>query len=525
MGPESKTSNQVRKYGPVVLLILLSYPIIFYNLGQYSIVNGDEGVLYEIARNMIREGNFFHLEYFGWHKLYDTFITGPLHYWVNAVLILVFGDSLWTMRILSAFFGLATVLLLYRVGIYLVGRRAGLLSALVLLSSVQFIYLHSARTGEKETLLTFIILLAAYLFLRACEQGKSFVPNFICLMTIPNLKLPVVIMPLAAEFFYLLITPNGRGRLKEWLKWGTILMTLSLSWHIVSAFVLWEQLLGVMQTVKMEAAGGDGQKIGFFAQIIENMRYYGFSILFGNFPYVLAFPLAIFAVFKRAMSEPQQARWRVIRFFPLAIFLFFIFISKKHNWYIVPTLPFLALFLGVWMDRILNRDVDKLDGFFAAAVLSALCWLRVDIPGFNPFVAPERMVPMDIGFRDILGIPGRVGLILSIIAIELIYVQFPKRWLRRLNLTTTHLMIVALFVIGFLRVLCPLSYTRYQSSLPQLSRNAYESLRKREELTYPIPIYEKGYLRVRFYFNDQFIVLPARETNAEFEVWPEEQRH
>ena len=83
-------------------LIALSLPVLFYGLGSYSVVNADEGFYHYVARNMVETGNWLRLEFTGEHRIYDTFMNAPIQYWARGLVIAIFGDSLWTMRILSA---------------------------------------------------------------------------------------------------------------------------------------------------------------------------------------------------------------------------------------------------------------------------------------------------------------------------------------------------------------------------------------------------------------------------------------
>ena len=79
---------------------------------------------------------------------------------------------MWTMRILSALFAIASVLMTYRLTLYLVNdRRAAFLAGLIQLTTMQFVHLHSARTGELEPLITFLYTLCALLFLGGAYAG------------------------------------------------------------------------------------------------------------------------------------------------------------------------------------------------------------------------------------------------------------------------------------------------------------------------------------------------------------------
>ena len=115
----------------MAVLLVLCVPVILVGLGSYSVVNGDEAVYHAIAARMVESGNWFALEFKGEPRIYDTLMNAPLQYWARAALISVFGDNTWTMRILSALFGVATVLVTYRLVLIVSDRRAAFLSGLI----------------------------------------------------------------------------------------------------------------------------------------------------------------------------------------------------------------------------------------------------------------------------------------------------------------------------------------------------------------------------------------------------------
>ena len=121
---------------------MLSLPVFFYGLGHYGPVNNDEALYHGIAEHMVATGDWFHLFFRGEERIYDVYMNAPLHYWARALLISSFGNSYWTMRILSALFGLATVLATAALARTVAGPRAALTAGLVQLTTVQFVYLH-----------------------------------------------------------------------------------------------------------------------------------------------------------------------------------------------------------------------------------------------------------------------------------------------------------------------------------------------------------------------------------------------
>ncbi len=176
-------------WGSQLLLVLLASPLLFYGLGSYGIVNGDEAIYHYFARHMVQSGDWFRLVFAGEDRFIDAFTHAPLYSWAKAVVILVFGDSLYTMRVLSACMGVLSILATYHLVAHIANVRAAFLAGLIQLTTLQFVYLHSARTGEMETSLTLAFTLSALFFLRAVKDGRSFIPHHLCLVALINLNL------------------------------------------------------------------------------------------------------------------------------------------------------------------------------------------------------------------------------------------------------------------------------------------------------------------------------------------------
>ena len=164
----------------------LAYLVLFHGLGRYGLVNGDEGFYHTVAVTMVETGDFFRLDFHGEHRLYDTFMNAPLQYWGRALAVLLLGDGRVAMRIQSALFGLASVILSFAFARRLSGRRAAFLVAGIQLTTFQFVYWHSARTGELETATAFFFTAVACCFLRYIETGRGIVLHHVCWLMNPG---------------------------------------------------------------------------------------------------------------------------------------------------------------------------------------------------------------------------------------------------------------------------------------------------------------------------------------------------
>jgi len=319
-----------RSLWPELALVLLSIPIILIGLGSYSLVNGDEGLYHDVAATMARSGDWTRVVFTGEPRVYDTFVSAPLQSWARAALILAFGDNLWTMRVLSAVFAVLTVVATCRLARRQAGPWAGFAAGAILLTTVQFVYLHGARTGELEPLVTCLITLAALLFVRSIEEERGFVGHHLCLAALVNIKLPVVAVPLLAQALCFALDRRARRRLGAYVVTGLALLPLALAWHGFQAARLWDELPRVLAAMGGHAAGGLGtvesETLDF------RLRYYGRTLLFGAFPYVLAYPLAAIGLLWRPRSESARFGWRVIALYAAVAFAFFVAIVKNNPW-------------------------------------------------------------------------------------------------------------------------------------------------------------------------------------------------
>src|SRR5512137_1962212 len=110
-------------------VLFIIFGIAFFQfLGRIPLIDPDEGRYAEIPREMLERCDFI-TPLFNYAKFFDK---PPLHYWLSALSMAVFGVNEFAARFAGAAMGLFTVLLTYHVGRRLFGRREGFLAALVL---------------------------------------------------------------------------------------------------------------------------------------------------------------------------------------------------------------------------------------------------------------------------------------------------------------------------------------------------------------------------------------------------------
>ncbi|MBN1871813.1 MAG: glycosyltransferase family 39 protein [Candidatus Omnitrophica bacterium] len=134
-------------------IFLIGLFLRLYHLGSESLWT-DEGIAIHTAESGINEiikerASFFH---------------GPLYYILLRYWIGIFGNTEYSIRFLSAIFGVLAILIIYKVGEIIFNKEIGLLSALLLsISSFHISYSQEARMYSLVSMLT---LSSFYFFIR-----------------------------------------------------------------------------------------------------------------------------------------------------------------------------------------------------------------------------------------------------------------------------------------------------------------------------------------------------------------------
>jgi 4-amino-4-deoxy-L-arabinose transferase-like glycosyltransferase len=495
----------------VAILVVLSWPLIFHGISRYGVVNADEAFYHDIAWTMLETGDWFKLRTGPGEHIYDTFADAPLQYWLRGLAISHVGPGMLGMRIVTAISALLAVLATYAMALRVGGRRAAFVSGLVLLTSFQFLYLHSARTGELEPGVCLLLIATAYTFLRAVEEpGRGFVVHHIALGLLVMWKTPVVPIPILAELACFVLVPQARARLSAWLRTGLFVLPFALVWHVGQAIRLAAVIPDIAAQVG-QSAGGSG--------LFQHIAYYARKLLFGAFPYSLLQPVALIALGVRALrgrdiGRPTPLALRVLCLYTLSIALFYLAISKTGPWYVVHAMPFLACLLGLWLAGLQERGVTRLMLGLVALAIALLVWLDLPWASYNPFAESALRIPMPVGWREIgTWPPAWVALATAaILWAALLLARW--RWQARLA-PPLALGVTALFVShALLRSLMPLAYVDHLSPLAALASSLEARRLAGEPVPLPIELPPGHPWTVHYYFGHEYRLRVARDQTA-----------
>lgn len=378
---------------PVVALLLAAL-YLSVGLGLRDPWPPDEPRYVLVAQEMVESGKWFLPTRGG--DLYPD--KPPLFMWSEAVVYALSGSTRLAFLLPSLLAGLGTLWLVYACGRVLWDRRTGLIAALLLFCTFQF--LKQTTGGQIDALLCFWTTLGVTGFLRHYLRGPA--PLWLCLAALAcGLGvitkgvgfLPVLLVPIAMLYRRIGTAPGG------------ISPALPAGWRLASVGAFLLPLLAWVIPVLLLSQHDEGvaayrdnillhQTMDRYANPWGHLNppwYYVLQVIPLN--WMSLSPLILFALpewWRSARSEPRY--WLPLAWVALII-LFFSLTPAKRDIYIYPALPVTALALAPLFDRLLDRAGVRwayylLASLVTLALLAAwavtLGWIRVK----NPFEIP-----------------------------------------------------------------------------------------------------------------------------------------
>ncbi len=226
---EISTQQAVAGLGLGLILVLGAF-LRFYHLGAYSI--GNTYYAATVKSMLTSWHNFFYAAFEPGGSV--TVDKPPLGFWVQAVSAYFLGVNGFALALPNALAGLGSILLIY----HLVRRRfgvwPGLAAALAL--AVTPVTIAAERNNTIDGLLVFVLLLAAWAFLKATESGKLrhlLLGAFLVGLGF-NIKMLQAFMPLPAFYaVYFFGAKHGWWKRIWRLALATLLLLIvSLAWVV-----------------------------------------------------------------------------------------------------------------------------------------------------------------------------------------------------------------------------------------------------------------------------------------------------
>ncbi len=375
---------------------ILFYFIFFHNIWAYALMDVDESRYVSMSKDMFNSKDFLTLylnnEFF--------FEKPPLYFWGECLSFGLFGKiSEFTARFPVALYGTLCGFLTYFVGRKIVSRTYGVVSALILSTSLEFLIL------SKFAILDIVVATCVWFSLcfgmltTFCEEKnkKYFWWLFYIFsgLAVMAKGIPGFVVPFGSMFFISIFSKKFKEIFRpQYFLIGFILFFLiTLPWHIIMLKIhdplFFQEYVIKHHIARFLGSSELGRQQPFY--------FYFLTILWGFFPWVVSSLVVLIRkcikrdfIFKELSDTQRFLVYNGI----IAVFTLLFFSSSKTKLitYILPIYPSLACLGGyIWTkyiekgeySRFINKTVYVLGGIFILASVVAI---------FTPLFLPAQLV-------------------------------------------------------------------------------------------------------------------------------------
>lgn len=331
--------KQIEKNSLLILIAVVVFTL-FFGIGGVPLLDPDEPVYAETAREMIETGDFLSPRIFG-DYWYDK---PPMYYWMVAIAFQIFGDGEFAARFPAALMGGLTSIMMYFSVTKLFNERAGFWASMILTTCIQFFYL--SKAAVTDTSLLFFMTAALLSFLH-----KRYWLMYICMGLATVVKGPIgIVFPGTIIFLYLLFMGQLREILRMHVFRGLLVYFLvAAPWYYLMYTVHGMEFINTFlgfHNITRFTTPEHASRVTFW--------YYFPVIILGLFPWT---GLLIQAV-KSSVAESRIDDMRILMFthvWWVFVFLFFTICKTKLVSYILPMFPALAIIIGWYISRMMQK--------------------------------------------------------------------------------------------------------------------------------------------------------------------------
>ncbi len=399
MGNLAKSAKNLLNLNPTKMnncvffaLFIILVVLYLWHIGNYELINPDEGRYAEIPREMLATGNFITPHLNG----VEYFEKPALQYWITAFFMYVLGENEFAVRLFPALCAVGGIFTTSYLAKCMFNRQVAFFSATVLGSS--FLYLIIGSLNILDMGVSFFLtlsLMAFYLFSTTNKRKWLYLCYIAMALGTLTKGLIAIVLTIAVVFVYLICTKQFKMILKAISPVGIIIFAaITVPWFYLVCrdnpdffyfFFIQEHFLRYL--TKMHDRY---QPFYFFIP----------CIILGIFPWT-GFLLTRFSPKKlldRLLKSPQGNAYIYLILWFGIIFVFYSMSDSKLVPYIVPCLPPLAILIATRLAALQKTSADdvhkqlivplSVNTFFSLAIIIALTVtvLRSDFITMREFI-------------------------------------------------------------------------------------------------------------------------------------------
>jgi 4-amino-4-deoxy-L-arabinose transferase-like glycosyltransferase len=208
----SNFKSQISNKGIIVLILLVAAFLRLYKIQDYMTFLGDEGRDVLVAYNILHG----HLTLLGPTSSVGGFFLGPIYYYFMAPFLLLFNYNPVGPAVMVAFFGIATVWLIYQFCSELFNKKIGIIAAA--LYAVSPLVIAYSRSSWNPNPLPFFALLALYVVYKASQKNSARLFFLVGILLGIAMQLHYLTLFLGAVIFAYVILAQVINNTRKWTK-------------------------------------------------------------------------------------------------------------------------------------------------------------------------------------------------------------------------------------------------------------------------------------------------------------------
>ena len=374
----------------LAVLGIIYFPL-FYHLDAYGLLMWDEARNAVSAYEMSINGDFIVRYVDG--QMDDWELKPPMLMWLQIFFSKFTGFNELAIRLPSAFAGLGILFFIY----YFFKNQfdapfAGLLSALVLVSSSGYVGEHVTRTGDHDSLVICFLVLSALLFYRYLHEEKT--SKWLVVITGVLIGFAVLTKSIIGMAFApgMLLYTIFSGQLIKVLKDRNAYIALGILLLIIASYYTAREHLqpGYLQYVwKGELFPRYTNEEKRFMQ--EDWSYY-YNNFFAYRFYAWIYLLLPSYLFTLIWGSSKMKHLLIYLSCIGCVFFYTISTGSKNFWYDAPLYPIMAMIIGIGFYCLLMRLYNKTRYFKWAAFL--VCALLFGVFSVSYYVTFQKLLAL-----------------------------------------------------------------------------------------------------------------------------------
>ena len=394
-----KTINFIKKHRDLFTflgLLVICYFVFFFNIGNYALMDVDETRYVSMARDMFHGKDFLTLYLNG-----DYFFEKPpLYFWGECLSFAIFGKvNEFTARFPVALYGTLSTLLVYFTGKKVVSRRFGVISAIILATTLEFVIL--AKFAILDIVVTTCIgfsVMFGFLSQFVSDKNKKYMWWLFYIfsgLAVMAKGIPGFVVPFAVMFFVTLANKTFKQVFRpQYILPGFLLFFLIvLPWHIIM-FKIHDPLFFNEYIMKHHI-----NRFFSSSQIDRKQPFYFYilTLLWGLIPWifsVIAIAIAKVKALKNISFKDLSDRKKFLLFNGIAFLVTMLFFSvskTKLITYILPVYFFTSFLIGALWENYMFNNKYKKPVNISVYILGGICILAGIVTCFSKYFLPAQV--------------------------------------------------------------------------------------------------------------------------------------